>query len=379
MNPSKSASRMQSPIIRELLELAGRKGVISLAGGVPSSEVFPMEELKEASAEALEVFGVGALQYSPTEGLPRLRELVAERFGVGPEWVLITSGSQQVIDLFARAYLDEGERVAVEAPTYLGALLAFAPHAPRYLPLPTDEEGLIPEALPKGARFLYLLPNFQNPSGALLAEDRREAVARWAQGVGALVLEDDPYAHIYFEGPPPASVFSRARENVVYAGTFSKLIAPGLRVGYAVARPEVISTLAQVKQAADLHTSSLAQAVIVRLIEKGVLGPQAERVRSLYRRRRDAMVEAVREFLGERVRYSVPKGGMFLWIRLPEGTDEKALLERALEEGVAFVPGAAFFPEGGYPAARLTFASVPEEEIVEGVRRLARALEDAGP
>ncbi len=381
MRFSKARARMQSSLIRELLKLANRPGVLSLAGGIPAPELFPMDALEVATRRALSRHGPAALQYSPTEGHPVVRRWVAERLGVEPDWVLVTSGSQQVLDLVARVLLDEGDAVAVESPTYMGGLLALNPYGPRYRPVPTDEAGLLPEALPDEAKLAYVLPNFQNPTAAVLAEERRRALADWARASGAVVLEDDPYGHIYFESPPPPPVFRLAPERTVYAGTFSKLVAPGLRIGYAVAAPELLEALVQAKQAVDLHTNILGQAILAELIEAGELDPQAERVRAFYRRRRDRMVAALKAHMPEAVRFQVPPGGMFLWLRFPEGTDTRRLFELALAEGVAFVPGEPFFAGRAYPAARLTFASVPEEAIEEGVRLLARAyaryLEDA--
>ncbi len=369
--------RMESSLIRELLKLASRPGMISLAGGVPAPEAFPMPELKAASQAALEKHGPRALQYSPTEGHPVLRAFVAEKLGVDPDWVLITSGSQQAIDLVARVFLDEGDAVVVEAPTYMGGLLAMRPFGPTFVPVPLAADGPELDALPPGAKLAYFLPNFQNPTGALWSEEKREAALAWAEDVGAYVLEDDPYGHIYFEAPPPPPLFARAPERVIYAGTFSKLIAPGLRIGYVVARPEVLEYLIKAKQAADLHTNILGQAILAELVETGALEPQAERVRALYRRRRDIMAEALAAQMPDFVRWEVPRGGMFFWLRLPEGLDTRALLEKALEAGVAFVPGEAFFAGEAYPAARLTFASVDEAAIQTGVERLAGVLEAA--
>ena len=375
MRFSKTRARMQSSLIRELLKLASRPGVLSLAGGIPAPELFPMEALQKATERALRRHGPAALQYSPTEGHPVLRRWVAERLGVEKEQVLVTSGSQQVLDLVARVLLDEGDPVVVESPTYMGGLLAMNPYGPDYRPVPADEAGLLPEALPRAAKLAYVLPNFQNPTAAVLVPKRRQAVADWAREVGAVILEDDPYGHIYFEAPPPPPVFRHAPERTVYAGTFSKLVAPGLRIGYAVAAPELMEALVQAKQAVDLHTNILGQAILAEMIEAGELEPQAERVRAFYRRRRDRMVAALKAHMPEEVRFQVPSGGMFLWLRFPEGTDTRRLLELALEEGVAFVPGDPFFAGEAYPAARLTFASVPEDAIEEGVRRLARAYD----
>lgn len=367
--------RMQSSLIRELLKLASRPGVLSLGGGVPAAELFPMEEIQRATAEVLQRYGAKALQYSPTEGFRPLREWIAARLGVEADWVLITSGSQQAIDLVGRVFIDEGDPVVVESPTYMGGLLALNPYAPRYLTVETDAQGAKPEALPEKAKLAYILPSFQNPTGALMDAPRRRAVAQWAERAGVVVLEDDPYGHIYFDAPPPPPIFTHAKARVIYAGTFSKLIAPGLRLGYVVADPGILAAIIQAKQATDLHSNILGQVILAELIDMGLMEAQAERVRVLYRRRRDRMAEALRAHLDPEVAFDVPQGGMFFWLRFPEGTDTRALLDLALEAGVAFVPGEPFFAHTPYPAARLTFASVAEDQIEEGIRRLARAYE----
>ncbi|WP_457631018.1 aminotransferase-like domain-containing protein [Oceanithermus sp.] len=371
--------RMENPIIRQLLRLGQREGVISLAGGIPAAETFPVEEIIEASRRALERWGSRALQYSPTEGLAPLREYVARRKGVRPEQVLVTSGSQQGLDLIGRVFIDEGDEVLVESPTYMGALQAWNVYGPRYLEAPTDADGLVPAGLPdREPKLAYVLPNFQNPTGSMLPEKRRESVVAWARRRGVLLIEDDPYGHLYFEEEPPASLQRRCPDGVVYLGTFSKIIAPGLRMGYVIAPDEIINMLAQAKQAADLHSQAYGQAILAELAEMGVIEKQEQRTRNLYRRRAEMLLGLLRRYMPTGVEWSPPRGGMFVWLTLPEGVDTLELFEYAVEQGVAYVPGPVFSASGGLAGSlRLTFVSVPEEQMEEGVRRLARVLREA--
>lgn len=371
--------RMENPIIRQLLKLGQREGVISLAGGIPAAETFPVDEIAVAAESALERWGSRALQYSPTEGLAHLRAYVARRRGVRPEQVLITSGSQQGLDLIGRVFLDEGDHVLVERPTYMGALQAWNVYNARYREVPTDACGLVPGELPEEpVKLAYVLPNFQNPTGSLLPAARREEALAWAQERRVLVVEDDPYGHLYFEDAPPASLQSRWPEGVLYLGTFSKVVAPGLRLGYVIGPEPAIHTLAQAKQAADLHSQAFGQAILVELAEAGAIERQEERTRNLYRKRAQKLLSLLEAQMPEGVRWSPPRGGMFVWLTLPKGVDTLSLFERAVERGVAYVPGPVFAATGGLEnALRLTFVSVPEEQMEEGVRRLAAVLEEA--
>jgi len=371
--------RMENPIIRQLLRLGQREGVISLAGGIPAAETFPIPEIAAASKRALERWGSRALQYSPTEGLAPLREYIARRKGVSPEQVLVTSGSQQGLDLLGRVFLDEGDAVLVESPTYMGALQAWNVYDARYQEVPTDAEGIIPDHLPGAApKMAYVLPSFQNPTGSMLPEERRELVAAWARHTKVLLVEDDPYGHLYFESPPPDSLQKRCPDRVVYLGTFSKIIAPGLRLGYAIGPDEVINMMAQAKQAADLHSQAYGQAVLAELAEMGVIERQEERTRKLYRSRAEQLLKHLQEHMPDGVSWSPPKGGMFVWLQLPAGADSFELFEEAVERGVAYVPGPVFSASSGLRnALRLTFVSVPEEQMEEGVRRLAAVLKVA--
>jgi len=370
--------RMENPIIRQLLRLGQREGVISLAGGIPAAETFPVPEIAEASQRALDRWGSRALQYSPTEGLAPLREYIARRKGVRPEQVLVTSGSQQGLDLVGRIFLDEGDEVLVESPTYMGALQAWNVCDARYVEVPTDAEGLVPASLPDAEpKLAYVLPNFQNPTGSMLPADRRQDVVDWARH-RTLLVEDDPYGHLYFESEPPASLQKLCPDRVVYLGTFSKIVAPGLRMGYVIAPDEVINMLAQAKQAADLHSQAYGQAILAELAEMGVIERQEKRTRNLYRRRAEMMLGLLKRYMPPAVEWSPPKGGMFVWLTLPAGIDTLDLFEYAVEKGVAYVPGPVFSASGGLAnSLRLTFVSVPEEQMEEGVRRLAVVLREA--
>ncbi len=376
---AKRTARMENPIIRQLLRLGQRQGVISLAGGIPAAETFPIEEIAEASARALGRWGSRALQYSPTEGLAPLREYIASRKGVEPEQVLVTSGSQQGLDLIGRVFLDEGDEVLVESPTYMGALQAWNVYGARYLEAATDGQGLLPEGLPREApKLAYVLPSFQNPTGSLLPEERRRAVVAWAAAKGVLLVEDDPYGHLYFKDAPPASLQSRRPEGALYLGTFSKIVAPGLRMGYVIAPPQIINRLAQAKQAADLHSQAYGQAVLAELAEMGVIASQEKRTRDLYRARAQKMLGYLNDHMPEGVRWVEPQGGMFVWLTLPPGVDTLALFEHAVERGVAYVPGPVFSASGGLAnSLRLTFVSVSEDVMEEGVQRLAEVLKEA--
>ncbi|WP_457636714.1 aminotransferase-like domain-containing protein [Oceanithermus sp.] len=371
--------RMENPIIRQLLRLGHREGVISLAGGIPAAETFPVAEIAEASRRALERWGSRALQYSPTEGLAPLREYIARRRGVRPEQVIVTSGSQQGLDLVGRVFLDEGDEVLVESPTYMGALQAWNPYDPRYLEVATDADGLVPEDLPEvSPKLTYVLPNFQNPTGSMLPAERRELVAAWARKHDTLLVEDDPYGHLYFDEEPPASLQKLCPDRVVYLGTFSKIVAPGLRLGYAIGPDEIINRLAQAKQAADLHSQAFGQAILSELAEMGIIERQEELTRQLYRRRAELLLGYLEQHLPRQVSWSPPKGGMFVWLTLPEGIDTLKLFESAIERGVAYVPGPVFSATGGLASSlRLTFVSVPEEQMEEGVVRLAAVLKEA--
>lgn len=377
------ARRIQASTIRELLKLTQRPGVLSFAGGLPAPELFPKEEAAAKAAEILREKGEVALQYGPTEGYFPLRAWVAERLGVSPEEVLITTGSQQALDLLGKVFLDEGSPVLLEAPSYMGAIQAFRAYGPRFLTVPAGEEGPDLSALEEvlrreRPRFLYLIPSFQNPSGGLMPLEARKRFLEMAMERGLVVVEDDAYRELYFGQDRLPSLFELAREagypGVIYLSSFSKVLSPGLRVAFVIAQPEVILKLTQAKQGVDLHTPVLNQILVHELVKEG-FPERLERIRATYRSKAQAMLEALDREMPKEVAYTRPKGGMFVWMTLPEGLSAEALFRQALEENVAFVPGGPFFANGGGEnTLRLSYATLDRTGIEEGVRRLGRAL-----
>ncbi|RTG99351.1 2-aminoadipate aminotransferase [Thermus scotoductus] len=377
------ASRIQASTIRELLKLTQRPGVLSFAGGLPAPELFPKEEAAAKAAEILREKGEVALQYGPTEGYLPLRTWVADWLKVSPEEVLITTGSQQALDLLGKVFLDEGSPVLLEAPSYMGAIQAFRAYGPRFLTVPAGEEGpdlsALEEALDQERpRFLYLIPSFQNPSGGLMPLEARRRLLEMAMERGLVVVEDDAYRELYFGESRLPSLFELAREagypGVIYLSSFSKVLAPGLRVAFVVARPEAILKLTQAKQGVDLHTPVLNQILVHELVKEG-FPERLERIRTTYKAKAQAMLEALDREMPKEVAYTRPKGGMFVWMELPKGLSAEALFQRAIAENVAFVPGGPFFANGGGEnTLRLSYATMDRERIQEGVRRLGQAL-----
>lgn len=374
------ADWIQASTIRELLKLTQRSGILSFAGGLPAPESFPKEEARQALDRILREKGEVALQYGPTEGYAPLRAWIAAKYGVRPEEVLITAGSQQGLDLLGKVLLDEGSPVALEAPSYLGAIQAFRAYGPRFLTVPTGEEGpdleALAEVLRERPRFLYLIPSFQNPSGGLMPLAARHRLLELLMETGTLLVEDEAYRELYFGEKRLPSLFELAQEagyrGVVYLGSFSKILAPGLRVAYLIAPEPLLTKLVQAKQGVDLHTPMLNQILVHELVQGG-LEERLAGLRALYRGKAHVMLEALREAMPEGVRYTRPKGGMFVWAEFP--VEAETLFRRAVEEGVAFVPGEPFFANGGGArTARLSYATLDPAGIREGVRRLARAL-----
>ena len=381
-------ARMNPSVIREILKLTELPGIISLAGGLPSPDTFPIEAMRKASERVLRETPREALQYAASEGYAPLREWVAAEMAT--HWleadasqVLITTGSQQGLDLVGKALIDAGSTVAVESPTYLGALQAFTPYGPEFVAVDCDAEGPLPEALSRqaaGARFLYALPNFQNPSGRSMGDARRDALVQSARAAGVPIVEDNPYGDLWFDVAPAAPIASRWHEGTIYLGSFSKVLAPGLRLGYVIAPPTVFAKLLQAKQAADLHTPGFNQRIVHEVIKDGFLREHVPTIRARYKAQRDAMQAALVAHLpqsGPRAcRWTVPGGGMFFWIELPPNVDAEALLPRAVERGVAFVPGAPFFAGAAMKnTLRLSFVTVAPDAIERGIRARAAALE----
>jgi 2-aminoadipate transaminase len=384
---ARRAERMNPSVIREILKVTERPGIVSLAGGLPSADTFPVEAMREAAERVLTDAPREALQYAASEGYAPLREWVAAHLNaqhgmdVSPAQVLLTTGSQQGLDLAAKVLIDEGSRVLVETPTYLGALQAFAPYEPQVEGLDSDHEGPLPEALARsagGARFAYLLPNFQNPTGHVYSEQRREAIVAAAREQGLALLEDNPYGDLWYDAPPPRPLAARHPGGVLYLGSFSKVLAPGLRLGYMVAPPVLYPKLLQAKQAADLHTSILNQRIVFEVLRTGMLESHVPMIRARYKRQRDAMEAALETHLAGIASWIKPVGGMFFWLELRDGLDATALLPKAVEAGMAFVPGAAFYADA--PRAntlRLSFVTVAPAQIEAGVAALAGVLKAA--
>jgi len=382
---ARRAERMNPSVIREILKITERPGIISLAGGLPSPDSFPIEAMREAAAHVLNDAPREALQYAASEGYAPLREWVAEHVAakgmtVDPAQVLITTGSQQGLDLVGKVLIDAGSRVAVEAPTYLGALQAFAPYEPEVVTVACDEQGPLPETLvaARGARFLYVLPNFQNPSGRCMNEARRASLVQAARSIGLPIVEDNPYGDLWFDAEPPAPLASRWADGTVYLGSFSKVLAPGLRLGYVIAPKVLCPKLLQAKQAADLHTPGFNQRVVHQVIRDGFLDDHVPTIRARYKAQRDAMRAALEAHMPPGCRWTVPSGGMFFWVELPEGLDAVALLPKAVERGMAYVPGGAFFASDPKEnTLRLSFVTVSPAEIERGVALLAQTLTEA--
>lgn len=387
--------RMRSSTVRELLKISERPDVISFAGGLPAPESFPVEQFQDACRSTLAEHGARSLQYSTTEGYRPLREMIARhtsRYGivVEPDNILLTSGSQQALDLIGRVFLNPGDHVVVENPTYLGAIQAWNAYQIEYAGVRLDESGMNTEDLERELRgspkFIYALPNFQNPTGATLSLPRREQLIRLADHYGVPVVEDDPYGQLRYDGEhlaPLVLLDSRFQTNgsasysgnVIYLSTFSKILAPGIRLGWIVAPEEVVRMLVAAKQGADLHTSTFSQMVTFELARGGFLDQHVRTIRALYRERRDVMLAALERWFPEEVRWTRPEGGLFLWLTFPGDVDATLLLHEALEKKVAFVPGEAFFADGsGQNTARLNFSNAAPERIEEGIRRLGEVL-----
>ncbi|MBC7500703.1 MAG: PLP-dependent aminotransferase family protein [Herminiimonas sp.] len=380
---SRRAEQLQSSVIREILKITMRPEIISFAGGLPSPLTFPVDRMKAAFDSVLSSQGKVALQYGPTDGYLPLREWIADSLSIdgvtiSPDQVLMTSGSQQGLDLLGKVLIDEGSKVLVETPSYLGALQAFSVYQPEFVSIPTDDHGLLPEAVSAigaGARLLYALPNFQNPTGRSLSTERRVALVDTCARLGVPLIEDDPYGALSYRGAPLAKMLTMNPNGVVYMGSFSKVLTPGIRLGYVVAPQPLTRKMEQAKQAADLHTSQLTQMVVHEVIRDGFLDSHIPTIRKLYSDQCDAMLAALAEFFPASVTWTRPEGGMFVWITLPKHMDSMVLLDEAIAQNVAFVPGAPFYanaPEKN--TFRLSFVTVPPEKIREGVAKLGKLI-----
>lgn len=381
---SRRALALTSSAIREILKVTERPEVISFAGGLPSPQTFPVERMREATSKVLLDAPHAALQYGPTEGYGPLREWVAAHMSrdgaqVRASQVLITTGSQQALDLLGKVLIDEGSKVLVETPSYLGALQAFSLFAPDFHSMPADGHGIVTDALTPGllagARFLYCLPNFQNPTGRTMPLARRQALLEKALAAGVPVVEDDPYGELSYSGERLPSLLSLAPDRVIHMGSFSKVLAPGLRLGYLVAPEPLLAKLVQAKQAADLHTPSFSQRIVHEVVQDGFLDRHIPDIRALYAAQCEHMLGALDRCFPAGLDWNRPTGGMFIWVKLPDGIDSGALLAEAVARHVAFVPGAPFYANApDHSTLRLSFVTVPAPRIEEGVQRLGELL-----
>lgn len=380
---SRRAQKLESSAIREILKVTMRPEIISFAGGLPSPETFPVDYMRAAYEKVLSKQGKVSLQYGPSDGYAPLREWVASTLSTNgthivPEQVLMVSGSQQGLDLLGKVLIDEGSKVLVETPSYLGALQAFSVYGPQFESVPTDEGGLLPESLDaigKDARLLYALPNFQNPTGRTLSVERRHALVDACARLGVPLIEDDPYGALCYRGEPLPKLLNMNPQGVIHMGSFSKVLTPGIRLGYVVAPVPLVRKLEQAKQATDLHTAQLTQMVVYEAVKDGFLNQHIPTIRKLYADQCQVMLSALEEYFPAGTRWTRPEGGMFIWVTLPEHIDSMKLLEEAIEQLVAFVPGAPFYANAPQKnTLRLSFVTVPPEKIREGVAKLGKLI-----
>ncbi|MEK6582727.1 MAG: PLP-dependent aminotransferase family protein [Nitrospirota bacterium] len=379
---------LRSSAIRDILKLMSRPGIISFAGGLPAPELFPIKEIGDAVVKVLSRHGSSALQYSITEGIIPLREKIIKKLdkNLDIENIIITQGSQQGLDLISKLYIDKGTVVFTETPSYLGALQAFQLFQANVIAIPSDEKGIQTDELEKKLKtnkpgLLYLMPNFQNPTGASIPMDRRHRLLEIAGKHDFMLIEDDPYGELIFEGEKLPSLFSLAQsKNFIYMSSFSKTIAPGFRVAYVIADKEIIKKFAIVKQGTDLHTNTFGQYIVNEYLENGNYQEHISLLKRTYKERRDCMLSAMEKYFPKSAKWNKPAGGMFIWAILPEGYDAREILMRCVEKNVAFVPGQEFFPDGsGKNTMRLNFSNATAENIEEGIRRIGEVLIKISP
>ncbi|SDF52537.1 MULTISPECIES: PLP-dependent aminotransferase family protein [unclassified Duganella] len=377
------AEQLQASFIREILKITQQPEIISFAGGLPSPLTFPVDEMKLAYDKVLTNNGKVALQYGPTDGYTPLRQWIADSLSTGgakivPEQVLMVSGSQQALDLLGKVLIDEGSRVLVETPSYLGALQAFSVYLPEFKSVATDEHGLVPSSIDKvaqGARLLYSLPNFQNPTGRSLSIERRQELVETCARLGLPLIEDDPYGSLSYKGEPLPKMVAMNPDGVIYMGSFSKVLTPGIRLGYVVAPLPLARRLELAKQAADLHTSQLTQMVVHEVIKDGFLDQHIPKIRALYGDQCQVMLDAMAQHFPAGVEWTKPEGGMFIWVTLPQHINAMQLLDEAIAQKVAFVPGSPFYAnEPATNTLRLSFVTVPPERIRHGIEILGKLI-----
>ncbi len=370
--------------IGEMLKAAQNPSMISFAGGLPALELFPDQALQRCFQRVFEEQGKSALQYAQTAGHPPLRQWLAQQHKrngnpVTIEEIAVTTGSQQGLSLLAQTFLDPGDVVFVETPTYIGAIQAFQSFKAQMMMIPCDDQGVIPEDLEKmlkrvTPKFMYIIPNYQNPSGKIMGLERRIELLRVAQAYDLLVVEDNPYGELRFEGEKFPNL-TELGDNVIYLGTFSKVLSPGLRVGYVVADPDIINHLCQTKEGVDLHSNNLTQRAVLEFLKEGLLPGHILNLRTVYKERRMAMVQAIEKYLGDDVEMIVPSGGLFLWMRFKTINNSFDYVQETIRQNVLYVPGALFYPDGRVTSeVRLNYSCSTPEIIDEDIQRIARAI-----
>lgn len=380
---SSRARGVSASAIREILKVTEKPGIISLAGGLPSPLLFPVLQVKNALVDLMQTSSVPCLQYGPTEGVFELREWIARAhatstYPLSADNVLITTGSQQALDLLGKAFIDPGDRVLIENPSYLGAIQAMSLYQPKFEVLPERNRMIDVDAFAsqaKSAKLAYLIPNFQNPTGRLMDMKTREGLAQYSSKFDQILVEDDPYGEIQFEAHKLPSLHSLYPQNTLYLGSFSKILAPGLRVGYVIADPTMVRTLTLLKQSADLHTPSLNQWLVLSLLRSGVYGDQVELVRRHYGSQCAHMLAAIKDHFPSEVQLTPPRGGMFVWCELPSIVDTTELLTEAVAQQVAFVPGEYFYVQQPKTnTLRLSFATTPPDKIEAAIKSLGKLI-----
>lgn len=388
---AKRMASLNSPEVGELLKITENPGILSFAGGLPAPELFPVKEFIEASRRVLEESGVTALQYSSSEGYEPLRSWIANRLNsrqgtaFDADNILITSGSQQALDLTGKVFLDEGDTVLCESPTYLAAISAFKAYGCKFQEISTDDDGMLPEALEAGIRsaecpkVIYTIPEFQNPTGNTWSAERRKKLADLAAKYNLVVLEDNPYGELRFEGTPLPSIKSFDQTGSVFMlGTFSKILAPGYRIGWVAGEKETIRKYVMAKQGADLQCNTLAQREICKYLELYDIDQHIQEIRKVYKKRRDTIVQAMEAEFPKEVTFTRPQGGLFIWVKLPESVNARDALAKCLKKNVAFVPGGSFYPNiPRENTLRINYSNLPEDKLVWGIKRIAEAIKES--
>lgn len=387
---AKRINELKASEIREILKITQNPEVISFAGGLPAPELFPIDEINAMSSKVLMEEGMEALQYTTTEGYKPLRQWISKRMNttLGTDFdednIVITHGSQQALDLSGKVFLDEGDIVLCESPTYLAAITAFRAYGCQFIEVPTDEDGMIIEELvkilqtTKKVKLIYAIPNFQNPTGRTWNLDRRKKIATVANTYNIILMEDNPYGELRFEGDFLPSIQSfDTNGNILSTGTFSKTFCPGFRIGWIAGDKEIIRKYVLVKQGVDLQCNTFVQMIIAKYLENYNIDTHIQKIRDVYKKRRDILIETMEKEFPKDISYTKPSGGLFAWVTLPQYMDARTILEACIEEKVAFVPGDSFFPNGDHPnTLRINYSNMPENRIVLGVQRMAKVIKE---